>query len=529
MHLAKIIPAAASLLICAALTAQSPYNYDDGLQRSTPEAEGVRSEAIADVFKALDEGGYEVHGLMILRHDKVIAEHWWYPYGPQYLHSMYSATKSFTGTAIGFAVQEGLLDVEDKVISFFPELVPPVISPELAELSVKHLLTMSAGHRSTQYPGSGLEQVRSFLAMDYAHKPGTSFAYNITCSHVLSNIITRVTGLSIYEYLRPRLFDPLGLSEDIVWEMDLEGHNMGNGGMHSRTSDLAKFGLFLKNKGMYDGKQVINRQWVEDMTTPHIFQRPELSEEENMKDDGGQGYGYQVWMGRHNSYRAIGGQNQLILVIPDQDLVIVSNGSIGDEAGFNQIMYDFADTVSDKKLKANKSFDLNAAIAGYRYKAPFGPGDASAALKSCTLRYKMHQNSYGIDDLMFRFDAKGNCTVTLVAAGAIHNIPFGLDDWKVGATDRTMIFARSAYPNPMDVTPYTAAGYCTWTAPGELSAHCISMFNAATSETVKFSFAEGTDTVTMTVLGPAPRTRPGAPAAAPQSAVLTGTRVKTTL
>ena len=97
--------------------------YDDGLVRSTPEAEGIPSEAIANWFRALDEGGYEVHGLMLLRHDKVVAEHWWAPYGPQYPHAMYSATKTFTGAAVGFAVQEGLLKVSDKVASFFPDLI----------------------------------------------------------------------------------------------------------------------------------------------------------------------------------------------------------------------------------------------------------------------------------------------------------------------------------------------------------------------------------------------------------------------
>ena len=109
---------------CISANAQTVPFYDDGLQRSTPEAEGIPSEVIADFFKALDEGGYEVHGLMILRHDKVVAEHWWAPYGPQYPHAMYSATKSFTGAAVGFAVQEGLLKVSDKVQSFFPELIP---------------------------------------------------------------------------------------------------------------------------------------------------------------------------------------------------------------------------------------------------------------------------------------------------------------------------------------------------------------------------------------------------------------------
>lgn len=510
---------------CIPLSAQ--YHYDDGLPRSTPEAEGIRSEAIAEFFKALDEGGYEVHGLMILRHDKVVAEHWWAPYGPQYPHAMYSATKSFTGAAIGFAVQEGLLKVSDKVQDFFPDLMPENPAPELSRLTVEHLLTMSAGHARTQYPGSGTDQVRSFLAMDYAHEPGTSFAYNITCSHMLSNIITRVTGLTLYEYLKPRLLDPLGI-RDVVWEMDLDGRNMGNGGMHSKTSDLAKFGIFLKNKGKWNGKQLLDPAWVEAMTTPHIFQRPELSEEENMKDDGGQGYGYQVWMGRHNSYRAIGGQNQLIMVIPEYDLEVASNGQIGDEAGFNSLIYKMLDGMGDKRLKPNKDFDLNAAIAGYALRRPFPATRTGPSVISRTLRYRMHQNSYGLTGISFRFDASGNMYLTLETAFAVHNIPFGFNDWLMGETDRTFFFGGTVYANTMGTTPVTTAGYCAWADALELDAFYLSLFNNGCQESFRFNFSEGFDELTVTVAAPQQRARPGAAPAPSRDIVLTASRIKST-
>ena len=279
---------------------------------------------------------------------------------------------------------------------------------------------------------------------------------------VLSQIITRVTGITLYEYLKPRLLDPLGI-KDVVWEMDLDGRNMGNGGMHSKTSDLAKFGIFLKNGGVWKGKQLLNREWVKAMTTPHIFQRPELSDEENEKDDSGKGYGYQTWMGRHNSYRAIGGQNQLIMVIPEYDLVVASNGQIGDEAGFNQLIYNLLDGMSDKKLKPHKNFDLQAAIGGYELKHPFPEASAQPGERSRTLRYRIHQNSYGLTGIAFRFDAEGNMYLTLETGEAIHNIPFGLDSWKMGSTDRTLLFGGTVYANSMNTTPMTTAGWCTWT------------------------------------------------------------------
>ena len=512
----------AALLCLGAAAQTSPYSYPDGLPRSTPEAQGIRSEAIADFFRALDEGGYQVHGIMILRHDHVIAEHWWYPYAPQIKHAMYSNTKTWTATAIGFAVQEGLLKVSDRVMDFFPDLLPEHPAPELASLTVKHLLSMSAGHRSTYYEGSGDDQVRAFLAMDYAHAPGTSFAYNITCSHMLSQIITRVTGETLYEYLRPRLMDPLGISEDIVWEMDLSGRNMGNGGMHARTSDLAKFGTFLKNKGRWGGKQLLDPAWIEDMTTPHIWQNTDRDPAINAQDDGSQGYGYQTWMGRHGSWRAIGASNQLTMVIPDSDVVVAVHASIGDENGFNSLVYQLCDTMEDGEIDPYVQFDLNAFLAGYALKMPFAPGDPAAALRSCTRRFAMEQNAYGIRTVDFRFDKDGNMYLTLEGDAFTTNLPFGLDGWKYGSTDRKPAFGRMVYANMMGVTPYETAGSCSWTAPGELSAYCLSMFNVGVSETFRFRF-DGDD-FTMTIAAPAGRG--SAPAAS--DLILTGTLIRTT-
>ncbi len=469
-------------------TVQNQVIYPDGLERSTPEDQGVPSETIAKFFEQVKEKGYDVHGLMMIRHDKVIAEHWWAPYGPEYQHAMYSATKTFTGTAIGFAVQEGLLNVDDKVISFFPDLLPETISPELAELSVEHLLSMSVGHASTRYAGSGLSQVKSFLAAPFEYEPGTSFAYNITASHMLSHILTKVSGMTIYEFLKPRLLDPLEI-EDVVWEMDNDGINMGNGGTHMKTSDMAKMGLFLINKGNWDGEQLLNAEWIETATRPHIMQHPEWTQEQiaNAEDDGAQGYGYQIWMGRNNSYRAIGGQNQLIMVIPEYDFVLVCHSRIGDEAGFNSLIYDMLSSMSDSKIEANESFNLKAKIADYEIEKPF-EGAGVNKVTTSTRRYQMEKNEQGLESVLFRFDSSGNCYLTFVTAGAIHNIPFGLDNWMHGMTDRNLTFGGTVYPNPMGVTPVNTAGICSWTEENQLSVFYLSMFNPGSEETIRFNF-----------------------------------------
>ena len=510
----RLIFAAVAAFALGALTPAGAYN--DGLERSTPEAQGVSSRAVAEFFAAVDEAGYDVHNIIIMRHDKVIAEHSWHPWTPEHKHAMYSATKTYTAAAIGFAVQEGLLNVSDRVMDIFPDLVPEQHAPELERLTVKHLLSMTAGHRSTVYPGAGDDQVRQFLSMDYAHEPGTTFYYNITCSHMLSHIISRLTGENIYDFLRPRLFDKIGISGDVVWEMDLSGRQMGNGGMHSRVSDMAKFGTFLKNGGRWNGEQILAQEWIDEMTDIYIYQNPQRSAEENAGDDGSQGYGYQTWRGRHGSFRAIGANCQLVLVIPESDVVVAAQCSLSDENGFNSLIYKLCDTMSDRKLKPEKGFSLEDAIAGYRIASPLPPSDPSAVVRTLARRYQMHQNQYGIKAVDVRFDAAGDFYLTFEGDAFTTNIPFALDDWKVGSTDRKAAFSRAVYTNMMGVTPYDVAGTCSWSAPGELTAYYFSMFNTGVSETFKLSFSE--TSLTLTIVAPE-----GRGGVRQQDFVLTGT------
>lgn len=507
-----------SCLTTAILMAFSAFagNFNDGLRRSSPEEQGVHSEDIASLVSAISEKGYEIHSLMIIRNNAVIAEHWWAPYAPEYSHAMYSNTKSWTSMAIGFAVQEGLLKIDDRLVDIFPDLVPADADPRTYKLTVFHLLSMSAGHAPAsggstleRYAGAGDEQVCSFLSSKFGWEPGTHFEYNINCSHMLSNIISRLTGMTLYEYLKPRLLDPLGVEPE-AWEMDLSGRNMGNGGMHLKTSDMAKYGLFILNKGKWNGQQLLNSEWIDAATTPHIFQKGGNAPEADAKDDGGQGYGYQIWMGRHNSFRAIGAQNQVTLMLPEQNLVVVSTGAIGDEAGFNSLVYEFSDKMSDKKVKKNnKDFDLEKELAKYSLKKPFETASA-AKLTSQTKKYQMFQNDLGISAVAFRYDAEGNVYVTLESNNSINNLSFGLDKWLISASDRKMMFARSAYPNTMGVTPYRMAGMASWENETVLNTYYLSMFNTGSSESFRFTFTD--NFLKMEILAPS-STRRGAVAA----------------
>ena len=244
------------------------------MRLSTPEAQGVSSQGILDYLEAIRASTHEFHSIMIARHGQVIAQGWWNPYRPEYPQMLYSLSKSFTSTAVGLAVAEGKLKVTDKVVSFFPDKLPQEVSPNLAALSVKDLLTMSVGHAedSTGTLWGKEDWVRQFLSLPIPNPPGTKFLYNSGATYMLSAIVQKLTGQKILDYLRPRLFQPLGI-EDATWETCPRGINTGGWGLKLRTEALARFAQLYLQKGIvWNGKQIIPAAWVEEATSFKIQQ-----------------------------------------------------------------------------------------------------------------------------------------------------------------------------------------------------------------------------------------------------------------
>jgi len=191
------------------------------LPRSTPESQGISSSALLAFVEEADQKLDALHSIMIVRHGRVVMEGWWAPYAASEPHMMFSLSKSFTSTAVGLAIADGKISVDDTVLSFFPDDAPPDPSANLKAMRIRDLLTMTTGHHDEEikgFPFGGDENlVKRFLALPVAHKPGTFFVYNTPASYMLSAIVQKVTGQTVLDYLRPRLFDPLGIQEP-AWE-----------------------------------------------------------------------------------------------------------------------------------------------------------------------------------------------------------------------------------------------------------------------------------------------------------------------
>lgn len=303
------------------------------LPRSTPEAQGVSSAAIREFVETANAKVDTMHSFMIVRHGNVIAEGWWKPEAADKPHVMHSLSKSFTSTAVGMAVAEGKLSVDDLVLKFFPDDAPAEPSEKLKQMRVRDLLTMSTGHEEAAKFTPEVPWVKSFFAQPVPFKPGTHFMYNTPATHLCSAIVGKVTGQTVLDYLKPRLFEPLGI-ENPQWSSSPQGNTAGGWGLKICTEDIAKFGQLYLQKGLWNGKQLVPASWVEQATAKQV------SNGSDPTKDWDQGYGFQFWRCRHGAYRGDGAFGQFCLVLPDQDAVIAITADTRDLQGELNIVWD---------------------------------------------------------------------------------------------------------------------------------------------------------------------------------------------
>jgi len=299
------------------------------LPRSTPEAQGISSEAILQFVHAADKIN-TLHSFMLVRHGYVIANAWWKPEAPNKPHVLWSLSKSFNSTAIGLAIAEGKLSLNDHVLKFFPADAPPDPSDNLKALTVRDLLTMTSGQATEPKAGKDGPTVKEFLAHPFDYEPGTHFLYNTMGAYTLSAIVTKVTGQTTLDYLKPRLFEPLGIKNP-RWDSSGEGYSLGGYGLYLCTEDIAKFGQLYLQKGKWNGRQIIPEYWVDEATRKQVPNDGEGHSKIGI--DWRQGYGFQFWRCTHNAFRGDGAHGQLCIVIPDKDTVIAITADTGNFAG----------------------------------------------------------------------------------------------------------------------------------------------------------------------------------------------------
>jgi CubicO group peptidase (beta-lactamase class C family) len=418
----------ALLFLTAATAAAEPA----ALPRSAPEAQGIPSSAILAFVEAAEKSVDALHSVMVLRHGHVVAEGWWAPYRRDDPHALFSLSKSFASTGIGLAVAEGRLSLDDTVLSFFPEEAPAEPSENLKAMRVRDLLAMSTGHHADvierfPYTDPDVSQTRVFLSLPVAHKPGTHFVYNTPASYMLSAIVQKVSGTPLVDYLRPRLFEPLGIRNP-KWEATPKGVSLGGFGLSVTTEDIARFGQLYLQKGEWSGKLILPAEWVAAATSRQV------SNGSNPASDWDQGYGYQFWRCRHGVYRGDGAFGQYCIVLPEQDAVIAITSGVRDMQAVLNLVWEHllpgmkaaaslpADTPAQDRL-SNKLGSLSL---------PPQPGRPTApvARQVSGQLYELPKNDDGFEAV--GLETGKETTLVVRSGGRDRRVPVGQGEWRRG-------------------------------------------------------------------------------------------------
>ena len=469
---------------------KSTAGIGQSLLRVSPESQGVDSQAIINLLNAANSCDYEWHGLMILRQGQVIAEGWWDPFRPEYVHTLYSLSKSFTSTAVGFAVDEGLIDVDARVLSFFPELAGQYQDPNLQQMTVKHLLTMNTGHDVDSF-----SRVRSkpnkpwiptFMETPVVHTPGSKFLYDTGATFMLSAIVQKQSGQPLETYLRPRLFDPLGIKE-YDWVKSPEGINAGGFGLRVNTEAIARFGQTYLQMGQWQGKQVVPKQWVTEATAWHTVSNEGNSEWSN-------GYGYQFWHCKMPGvYRGDGAYGQYCIVMPEQDIVIAATSESWDMGKSMQIIFDhLVPGISANKLpeKTGVFQDLRQMQKALKLAIPKGKSSfTNGSVMGKTIQ--LDKNQFEVSSMQL---TEGNQSIdfTFKTLAGDQKITAGIEKWITNpATVKYPfpVFFRTDHPSKIGAT-------ATWVEQDTLQLN-IKMLEGIHGDQLTFKFGDRDLVLTM--------------------------------
>lgn len=453
------------------------------LPRTAPETVGLASSDVkAFVDEMMTLPVTDMHGLMVLRNGKVIAEKYNEPFAAKYSHTLYSCSKTFTGAAVGMVIGDSLLTLEAHLVDFFPEALPDSVSENLAAITVRDLLTMQSGFPvDTQMRTRYNDWIHQYLIKDVTYTPGTHFAYDSIDSYLLAAIVQKVTGMKLIDFLRQRLFKPMGITR-VEWEESPEGISCGGWGLYLQLEAMAKFGQLLLQRGEWNGMQLIPAEWVDEM----------------MKEQAASGtnYGYHIWMSKYpGMVRCDGAYGQYIMIVPDRQMVVA----------FTQCIHSDGSIESDRVWELSRKATEQAMTPGkeYRqlqlatYSLPVTKGKALSRTITTPHSISLGNNDLGWKNVILelgRDQRKKSPTLTLHVtdrAGKTYDIVCGHQQWITGPIGGTPLNFRpfrgqfSNLPRPF----YVGASY-GWTSDTDLYVR-LHYVNWYASCRLHFKFVDG--------------------------------------
>lgn len=402
------------------------YWPTDGWVTTTPEQQGINSVQLANGVQSILEKHIAIDSLTIIRNGYVVLDTYYSPYDGSFPHDLASATKSVMTTLIGIAVDQGKLQLDQKVVSFFPDRTIANLDERKKNMSILDLVSMRNGMESGCFEGdeptldamrSSPDWVQAALDRKMDHEPGTHFCYDSPGIHLLSAILQETTGMTALEFAQQYLFEPLGIY-DVVWPSDPQGFTCGWGELHLKPADIAKFGYLWLQSGVWEGQQLVSSSWVSSSVQAHSRM---LGNE--------YGYGYGWWVTPFDFY-ALGREGQYMRVIPSKNTVVVVTAGSDN---FNKLMPFLVKALltPGKELPANPSGEakLSAAVsaASQNSNAPVSAPVPNTANEISGLVYRCESSPVGVTSIRLDFNNSEEAGISLQRNGQEVFWPVGLD------------------------------------------------------------------------------------------------------
>ena len=396
----------------------------------TPEKMGISSADIQSYLQLLERAELATHDLIIMRKDQIVFEHYWKPFHKDFQHRMYSATKSFVSLAIGFLEQEGKINLDDKLVDYFPDEAKALTDDYFRALTIRQMLMMrTAKQRRSWFPVKPQDRVLDYFQnpSPTAHHAGTFFEYDSNGSFILGALVERVSGKSLMDYMREKFLDKIGFSKEADMLSCPGGHSWSDSALICTATDFLKAAQFCMHKGNWEGEQLLNKEYIEEATSCLV---PTLAAEYPAYVH--TGYGYQFWRTRDNSYFMNGMGSQYAICVPDKDIIVIYNGdnqgndfarTIIINAVFDMIICKAQDTPLEENPQAQKALaDYCNTLELHHAK---GNITSPMAERINGKTYALDSNPMGITKLKFTFD-EGGGTLAYTNAQGDKELSFGM-------------------------------------------------------------------------------------------------------
>jgi CubicO group peptidase (beta-lactamase class C family) len=404
--------------------AMQPYWPTQDWRASTPEEQGFDSAKLAEGLQAIQKQHISIDSLLIIRNGSVLLDAYFYPYDGTIPHDLASVTKSVMTTLIGIAADQGKIQLDQPMVSFFPDRTIANLDARKEHITVRHLAGMVNGFESGCLAGdeptldamrATPDWVQSALDRKMVREPGTSFCYDSPGMHLLSAILQESTGMTALDFARKNLFEPLGIRE-VIWASDPQGYTDGWGDLHLKPRDAAKLGYLWLNKGVWEGKQIVSAAWVQDSVKVQSKAGP---------DD----YGYGWWVSP-DSYYAMGRGGQNIKVMSSLNAVVVTTARGFD---YDQVAPFLKAALIDpgQPLPSNPAgvAQLDAVLTALvQAPTPYPVGPLPDTAKTISGKtYVFGANSDGVEALSLEFNDTAEATMHMKRQGNNEIWPIGLD------------------------------------------------------------------------------------------------------